>query len=213
MLEAAAMARLRQGVAALPFAVSEAQIEALARYLLLLNQWNAVHNLTAVREVGEQVVVHVLDCLAVLPLLPVSARRLADVGSGAGLPALILALMRPEIRVFAVESSAKKAAFIRYVASALALENVEVVAKRVENWQVDVAMDVVISRAMAGVDLLLSLSRHLAGFEGVWLLMRAREAELASVAGFDKGEVLPVAVPFLKASRHVLRVVKIVEDV
>ena len=93
MLPSGAQEKLERGLDALPFAVSAAERAQFVRYLDLLNKWNQVHNLTAVRDAEEQVSRHVLDCLAVLPYIE-DAATLADIGSGAGLPALMLAIMR-----------------------------------------------------------------------------------------------------------------------
>ena len=155
MAEALLRERLHAGLALLPFAVSDTQAEKMLAYLALLNRWNAVHNLTAVRDPLSQVSVHILDSLALLPFVGEECRTLADVGSGAGLPALMMAIMRPQMQVYAVEASRKKCAFIRQAAIALQLERVTVVNQRVENWQPQAAMDVIISRAMASLPLFL----------------------------------------------------------
>ena len=104
MLPSGAQEKLERGLDALPFAVSAAERAQFVRYLDLLNKWNQVHNLTAVRDAEEQVSRHVLDCLAVLPYIE-DAATLADIGSGAGLPALMLAIMRPQLAVTALESN------------------------------------------------------------------------------------------------------------
>ncbi|MDO4435221.1 MAG: 16S rRNA (guanine(527)-N(7))-methyltransferase RsmG [Cardiobacteriaceae bacterium] len=192
---------LCSGIAALPFEVTAAQIAKLEQYLALLNQWNRVHNLTAVRDEVEQVKVHILDCLAIVPYLPEG--RLADIGSGAGLPALILAIMQPERAIVAVESSSKKAAFIRQVQSALGLKKVEVVSKRVEAWQDKV--DVVVSRAMAEVNLLLDLTKHLAHERTEWWLMKALQEETIRREGFVQHQI-EVHVPLLEGKRVLLQV-------
>ena len=116
MLPSGAQEKLERGLDALPFVVSAAERAQFVRYLDLLNKWNQVHNLTAVRDAEEQVSRHVLDCLAVLPYIE-DAATLADIGSGAGLPALMLAIMRPQLVVTALESNGKKAAFIREAVS------------------------------------------------------------------------------------------------
>lgn len=201
MLSEAANKALLQGLAALPFEVTPQQTAQLVQYLTLLNQWNRVHNLTAVRDDVEQVKLHVLDCLAIVPFLPHG--RLADIGSGAGLPALMIAIMQPEREIFAVESSSKKAAFIRQAQSALGLKRVQVVAKRVEQWQDKV--DVIVSRAMAEVNMLLDLTQHLATPNTQWWLMKALSEEHVQRAGFTQ-EILSVNVPLLDGTRTLLRV-------
>ena len=202
MLPAGAQEKLERGLDALPFAVDAAQRAQFAHYLDLLNKWNQVHNLTAVRDPEEQVSRHVLDCLAVLPYIE-DAATLADIGSGAGLPALMLAIMRPQLAVMALESNGKKAAFIREAVRVLALANVQVVAQRVEDWQAP-PQAVIISRALAAADRFIALTAHLGDANSRWLLMKGREAETLTVPGFAIHAVYSLAVPLLAGERTLL---------
>ena len=202
MLPAGAQEKLERGLDALPFAVSAAARAQFARYLDLLNKWNQVHNLTAVRDVEEQIPRHILDCLAVLPYIK-DAATLADIGSGAGLPALLLAIMQPALAVTALESNGKKAAFIREAVRVLALANVQVVAQRVEDWQAP-PQAVIISRALAAADRFVALTAHLGDDNSRWLLMKGREAETLAVPGFAIHAVYPLTVPLLDGERTLL---------
>ena len=202
MLPSGAQEKLERGLDALPFAVSAAERAQFVRYLDLLNKWNQVHNLTAVRDAEEQVSRHVLDCLAVLPYIEGTV-TLADIGSGAGLPALMLAIMRPQLAVTALESNGKKAAFIREAVRVLALANVQVVAQRVEDWQAP-PQAVIISRALAAADRFIALTAHLGDANSRWLLMKGREAETLTVSGFAIHAVYPLAVPLLAGERTLL---------
>ena len=202
MLPSGAQEKLERGLDALPFAVSAAERAQFVRYLDLLNKWNQVHNLTAVRDAEEQVSRHVLDCLAVLPYIE-DAATLADIGSGAGLPALMLAIMRPQLAVTALESNGKKAAFIRETVRVLALTNVQVVAQRVEDWQAP-PQAVIISRALAAADRFIALTAHLGDANSRWLLMKGREVETLTVSGFAIHGVYPLAVPLLAGERTLL---------
>lgn len=202
MLPSGAQEKLERGLDALPFAVSAAERAQFVRYLDLLNKWNQVHNLTAVRDAEEQVSRHVLDCLAVLPYIE-DAATLADIGSGAGLPALMLAIMRPQLAVTALESNGKKAAFIREAVRVLALANVQVVAQRVEDWQAQ-PQAVIISRALAAADRFIALTAHLGDANSRWLLMKGREVETLTVSGFGIHAVYPLAVPLLAGERTLL---------
>lgn len=201
MSQSAVRARLEAGLKALPFPVDAGQCEAMVAYLGLLNRWNAVHNLTAVRDPLQQVSVHVLDSLAVLPCIGENCKVLADIGSGAGLPALIFAIMRPQMRIYAVEASQKKSAFIRHAAIALGLRNVVVVNQRVENWQPDEHCDVIISRAMASLPLFLQLTRHLGDDRTRWLILKGAQAEKDGVKGFVVEAPIQIEVPLLAAQR------------
>lgn len=202
MLPSGAQEKLERGLDALPFAVSAAERAQFVRYLDLLNKWNQVHNLTAVRDAEEQVSRHVLDCLAVLPYIE-DAATLADIGSGAGLPALMLAIMRPQLAVTALESNGKKAAFIREAVRVLALANVQVVAQRVEDWQAP-PQAVIISRALAAADRFIALTAHLGDANSRWLLMKGRGVETLTVSGFVIHAVYPLAVPLLAGERTLL---------
>ena len=202
MLPAGAQEKLERGLDALPFAVHAAQRAQFATYLNLLNKWNQVHNLTAVRDVEEQIPRHILDCLAVLPYIK-DAATLADIGSGAGLPALMLAIMQPVLAVTALESNGKKAAFIREAVRVLALANVQVVAQRVEDWQAP-PQAVIISRALAAADRFVALTAHLGDDNSRWLLMKGREAETLAVPGFAIHAVYPLTVPLLDGERTLL---------
>ena len=202
MLPSGAQEKLERGLDALPFAVSAAERAQFVRYLDLLNKWNQVHNLTAVRDAEEQVSRHVLDCLAVLPYIE-DAATLADIGSGAGLPALMLAIMRPQLAVTALESNGKKAAFIREAVRVLALANVQVAAQRVEDWQAP-PQAVIISRALAAADRFIALTAHLGDANSRWLLMKGREAENVKAAGFTLHAAHPLQVPYLDAERVLL---------
>lgn len=202
MLPSGAQEKLERGLDALPFAVSAAERAQFVRYLDLLNKWNQVHNLTAVRDPEEQVSRHVLDCLAVLPYIE-DAATLADIGSGAGLPALMLAIMRPQLVVTALESNGKKAAFIREAVRVLALANVQVVAQRVEDWQAP-PQAVIISRALAAADHFIALTAHLGDANSRWLLMKGRETETLTVPGFAIHALHPLSVPLLAGERTLL---------
>lgn len=202
MLPQAALELLERGLDALPFAVSPEQRAQLAQYLTLLNRWNAVHNLTAVRDPLQQVPRHVLDCLAVVPYLE-DAHTLADIGSGAGLPALLLAVMRPQLAVLAVESNGKKAAFIRQAATALQLPNVQVAAQRAEDWR-GAPQDIIISRALTSATAFVQMTTHFGGAHSRWLLMKGRETENVEAAGFTLYAAHPLQVPYLDAERVLL---------
>jgi 16S rRNA (guanine527-N7)-methyltransferase len=197
---------LERGAEELGITLPGEACERLMAYISLLVKWNASYNLTAVREPAAMVSHHLLDSLAVLPHLPLEGAaeiRIADVGSGAGLPGIPLALARPQWRVALVEANQKKAAFLRQAKIELGLENVEVHEARVESLQPARRFSLVISRAFADLAEFVSACRHLLAPGGVLAAMKGKypEAELAGVPG---ARVVTLHVPFLNAQRHLV---------
>ena len=180
--------------------------EKLLAYVALLLKWNRVYNLTAVREPEEVITHHVLDSLSLLsPLLRHTQglpTRLLDVGSGGGLPGVVLAICRPELEVTCVDAVAKKAAFIQHVAGALALANLHGVHARVET--LEQTWPVITSRAFAALADFAAWSNSALAPEGVWLAMKGKhpEQELAELpASVRVFHVEPLTVPGLDAQR------------
>jgi 16S rRNA (guanine527-N7)-methyltransferase len=178
----------------------------LAAHLELIAKWNRVHNLTAVRETTQMVVLHVLDSLAVLPHVA-GAGSLLDVGSGAGLPGVPLAIARPGLRVTLLDSSHKKAAFLQQAKAELALDNVEVVCERVEQWRPEARFDVVVSRAFSELADFVAQARHLVSAQGKLVAMKGVYPfdEIARVPATHRvAQVLELNVPHLDAKRHLV---------
>lgn len=195
--------RLVDGLAALTIDLPAGGIERLLAYLALLARWNAAYNLSAIREPGEMVTRHLLDSLAVQP--HVTGATLADLGAGAGLPGIPLAIADPARAVTLVDSNGKKARFLRAAVRELGLENVRVIEDRVEN--VPGRYDCITARAFASLADMLAWGGHLLAPGGTWLALKGRHPgdELAAVpAGFVVQEVAALAVPGLDAARHVV---------
>lgn len=198
-------AQLAQGIAALGLRVPAATQRKLLDYLALMEKWNRVHNLTAVRERSKMVNNHLLDCLAVAPYLV--ARTVLDVGSGAGLPGIPLALMWPQAFVTLLDSNHKKAAFLRQAMIELGLKNTEVVCERVETWQPQRQFELVISRAVSDVPEFLALAGRLCAAAGTVAAMKGLypHEELAQLPGkFKLRRVVSLKVPGLRAERHLV---------
>ena len=177
----------------------------LLAYLELLAKWNRIYNLSAIRDPRRMISHHVLDSLAVRPHLPPGS--LADVGSGAGLPGIPLAIAEPSRPVTLIEANGKKATFLRQAIIELKLSNVDVHQGRAESWRPTKSFACVIARGYADLARLIADCRHLVRPEGVIAAMKGvlpRE-ELAQVpAGVDCSDVRRLDVPMLDAERHLI---------
>jgi len=201
--------RLAAAVQALGVELDEAQRGQLLGYLDLIAKWNKVYNLTAVRDPEEMLVQHLFDSLAVLrPLRQYTGgrpARLLDVGSGAGLPGVVIAIGCPEVQVDCVDTVGKKAAFIQQAAAQLQLPNLRGVHDRVEHLSGH--YDVISSRAFASLPDFVSWSTHVLGDQGVWLAMKGKrpEGEIAELpAEAQVFHVEQLQVPELAAERCIV---------
>jgi 16S rRNA (guanine527-N7)-methyltransferase len=192
---------LLNGIAQMALEVPPEMQQKLLRYLALLHKWNKVYNLTAIRQPEKMVSHHLLDSLVVTPYLWPS--NWLDVGSGAGLPGLVLALMRPDWKFTLLDSNSKKTSFMQQAAIELGLRNVSIHCVRVENWKPEEKFDGIISRAFAEVAEFTTLTRHLLAQEGGWLAMKGvPEQELERLpTGVMVEQVIPLQVPDLDAAR------------
>ena len=141
-------------------------------YLQLLDQWNRAYNLTAVRDVHEMVGRHILDSLAILPMM--RGHYWLDVGTGPGLPGIPLALARPDASLVLLDSNGKKTRFLREVVRVLSLHHVEVVESRVEAYHPEQRFDTVVSRAFSAIESMIDNTRHLINTQGLWLAMKGQ---------------------------------------
>jgi 16S rRNA (guanine527-N7)-methyltransferase len=185
--------------------LSVEQAGGLSRYLDLLQRWNATYNLTAVRQRGEMLTQHLADCLAVIaPLARCGARgRLLDVGSGGGLPGVVIAVALPGWEVTCVDTVGKKAAFVRQVAGALRLPNLRAEHARAETLAQG-GYDVVTARAFSTLSDLVRVTRRLLAPGGVWMAMKGRapQEEIAALPPeVEMFHVEPLTVPGLAAER------------
>jgi len=178
----------------------EVQLKLLS-YVELLQKWNRVYNLTAIRQPEQMISGHLLDSLAVLPHL--WSGRWLDVGCGAGLPGIILALMRPEWTFVLLDSNNKKTSFVQQVKIELELNNVSIYCTRVEAWQTGRKFDGIISRAFTETAKFVTLTRHLLDQEGRWVAMKGvPQQELERLPNdVSVEQVIPLQVPGLAAAR------------
>ena len=201
---------LREVVVRLALEVPEVQVDALLAYLSLLQRWNATYNLTAVREPAQMLTQHVADCLAVIgPLrraLGAGPSSVLDVGSGGGLPGVVMAILNPAVTVTCVDTVGKKAAFVRQVAGELRLSNLRAVHSRVEQMEAE-SFDLVTSRAFASLAEFIQLTSARLAEHGVWMAMKGKAPvdELTQLpAAIDVFHVEQIAVPGLDAERCIV---------
>lgn len=203
---------LQQDADVLGLALSGGTLERLLAYLALLRKWNAAYNLTALRQPEQMRIQHLADCLAVVEPLRrqaaarsdrAAALRILDVGSGGGLPGVVLAIIDAAWDVSCIDTVGKKAAFIRQVAAELALPNLHAIHARVEALA-SPPFDVITARAFASLPEFVRLTRPLLAAGGVWMAMKGRrpDEELESLpADIDVFHVEPLVVPGLNAER------------
>jgi 16S rRNA (guanine527-N7)-methyltransferase len=194
---------LANGLQAMRLEFPEPVQRKLLDYLALMAKWNKVHNLTAVRDQEDMVTLHLLDSLSVLHHVP--AGELLDVGSGAGLPGIPLALANSGLQVTVLDSSHKKTSFMRQVKAELGITNLQVVCTRVEKYQPEHPFSAIISRAFSDLAELTGLTAHLLAPDGKWLAMKGviPYEELSQLRGFSY-EVIPLSVASLEAQRHLV---------
>ena len=171
----------------------------LLDYLLLLDKWNAAYNLTAIRDLETMVNKHIFDSLAVLPWL--KGRCILDVGTGAGLPGIPLAIAQPDKHFVLLDSNGKKVRFLQEVKRVLALKNLEVLQFRVENYHPAQGFDTVISRAFSNLKQMIYWTQHLVADQGIWLAMKGRYPE-EELSALDKSyHVEQYTVPGIEGER------------
>jgi len=195
---------LVSGIASLNLNVTDENIEQLLNFIKLIEKWNKAYNLTAIRDREEMARLHILDSLAIAP--HIEGKRVIDIGTGAGLPGIPLAICLPEIDFTLLDSNAKKTRFVQQVVLELKLKNVEVLHSRVENYHPEKTYDAVLTRAFAGLSDIVRLTAHLLSKDGVLLAMKGQnpDAELAGIAA--KKSVVSVSVPGTDIERCLVRI-------
>lgn len=201
-------AKLETGLQEMGLQISVEKQQKLLDYVALIYKWNQVHNLTAVREPLEMVTLHILDSLSVLPYI--DCKRLLDVGAGAGLPSIPLAICLPELQVTAIDAVQKKVSFMRQAKAQLGLTNFSVIHGRIEEQEVPSKdmpekFDVITSRAFSEIGLFVKLTKHLLAEGGKWLAMKGTIPQHE----FDKSGLQPTEIKVLKvagldAERHLI---------
>jgi 16S rRNA (guanine527-N7)-methyltransferase len=199
--------QLAQGLNTLGLPLPEAAQTRLLAYLDLLSKWNHKHNLTAVRKLPDMITRHLLDCMAVLPYIQGS--RVLDVGTGAGLPGIVLAVARPDWHCVLLDSHARKSRFVTQAIIELQLNNAEAVCSRIEQYQPSEGFDTVISRAYSSLAEFYRQTQHVRKANSLLLAMKGTLpiAELEEIQSLGlKPQAQRLHVPGLDAERHVLLV-------
>lgn len=197
--------RIMQGLDALDVSYGDEAIGRLVEYLALLQEWNKTHNLTAVDDLDEMISVHIFDSASIKPY--VKGATLLDVGSGAGLPGMILAILSPALEVVSVESKNKKAQFQLFVANKLELKNFTVVNERVEDYKPKEPFAMITARAFSSIGKLVKLSSHALASNGRWLAMKGTvpKEELKELKKMNlKFDTYALKVPELDAQRNLI---------
>ena len=198
--EAVAEQLLKEGLSEL--LVEKHHYTALWHYLLLLKKWNKAYNLTAIRELPAMVNRHILDSLAIAPYLKGS--RIIDVGTGAGLPGVVLAITQPSREFVLLDSNGKKTRFLNEVKRSLNLLNLQVVQTRVESYHDTQTFDTVVSRAFSELDQFIRWTKHLLAPQGIWLAMKGQHPE-SELQGIDLPyQIHSYQVPKLESQRCVV---------
>lgn len=205
-------AAIQHGAAELGVQLSNAQADLLVRYTQLLARWNRVHNLTAIDRPDEVISAHLLDSLSIIGEIDLFSpnSKLLDVGAGAGLPGIPVAISRPQLRVTLLDKVAKKVAFLTQAKAELGLANIECVHARAEDWRAAQPFRLIVARAYASLAQLVASTAHLIAPSGHWLAMkgalpRAEIDELARAApGVRIVRTVKLRVPRLEAERHLI---------
>ena len=206
---------LVDGIEEMQLDLSGDKIAKLMDYLALLFKWNAVYNLTSLRDPMQMVTHHLLDSLAAVPAFD-GAKNVLDVGAGGGLPGMVLAICRPDMKVAMIDTVHKKTAFLTQVKAELGLANVTVYTMRVEQLEVKVGgtpepFDVITSRAFADLLDFVNWSRHLLAEGGRFIALKgvaASEEQQRVPSPWQITELRPLKVPKLDAERHLVFIAK-----
>ena len=194
---------LCEGAELMNISLSDKQVQQLLRYLSLILKWNRIYNLSAIRDPIESVKKHLLDSLSIIHF--VQPGLLLDVGSGAGLPGIVIAIMKTETEVFVLDSVGKKCRFMQAVKSELALENLIVVNSRVESFKSKKSFSQITSRAFAEASKTIQLTKHLLEENGRYLLMKGSNIHEEDVDNFNV-KVHSMTVPFVSDKRSLLEI-------
>jgi 16S rRNA (guanine527-N7)-methyltransferase len=202
------LVQLQQGVEVMGLTERDLPLQAYVSYVELLVQWNSAYNLTAVRDPEKMIAYHVLDSLSILPFI--RGDQCLDIGTGAGLPGIILALANPELYWVLLDGNNKKTRFVQQAVMTLNVTNVEVVCSRIEKFESETRFNTIVSRAFSSLDAFYECSHHLLAPEGSLLAMKGPEPEneildLSSEDIYTK--IISLSVPGVNGGRSLVEIV------
>ena len=194
---------LCEGAELMDIALSDNQVNQLLTYHELIIKWNKVYNLSAIRDPIESIKKHLLDSLSILSFI--KPGLLLDVGSGAGLPGIVIAIMKPKTSVFTIDSVGKKCRFMQTVKTELSLENLTIINNRVESFRYDEAFPQIVSRAFSSAVDTLEKTQHLISTDGSYLLMKGDNVDQENIENMNS-RVHILKVPFVSDKRSLLEI-------
>ena len=194
---------LCEGAELMSIPISESQVQQLLSYHSLILKWNKVYNLSAIRDPLESIKKHFLDSLSILNFI--KPGLLLDVGSGAGLPGIVIAIMKPKTKVFVIDSIGKKCRFMQNVKTELSLENLIVINSRVESFESEESFSQITTRAFADVSKTIELTKHLISNKGRYLLMKGDNFNEENIENIN-AQLHLLKVPFVSDNRSLLEI-------
>lgn len=200
---------LEQHLQSMSLVVSDEQKQLLVKFVQLIDKWNKAYNLTSVRDPNEMLIKHILDSIVVSPHL--DQQRYIDVGTGPGLPGIPLAILNPDKHFVLLDSLGKRVRFMKQAGYELGLKNIDPVQSRVEQYQPELALDGVLSRAFASLKDMLHWCQHLVDSQGTFLALKGQlpESEISALPeGFSVTDIIPLEVSGLEGERHLLKIKK-----
>ena len=194
---------LCDGAKLMDIALTEFQVQQLLSYHSLISKWNKVYNLSAIRDPLESIKKHFLDSLSIISFI--KDELLLDVGSGAGLPGIVIAIMKPKTKVFVIDSVGKKCRFMQTAKTELALTNLTVINSRVEDFVPKEPFSQIISRAFAGTNETINKTQHLVSSDGRYLLMKGDNINEDDINNINI-KIHSLKVPFVSDNRSLLEI-------
>ena len=194
---------LCEGAEHMEMTLTDSQVDMLLNYHRLIDKWNKVYNLSAIRDPIESIKKHFLDSLSIVKFIQPGI--LLDVGSGAGLPGIVIAIMKPNIQVFTIDSVGKKCRFMQMVKTELSLGNLTVINNRVENFNYEETFTQIVSRAFSSAEDTIEKTQHLISSNGRYLLMKGDNIDQENLQKLDS-KIHSISVPFVSDKRSLLEI-------